>query len=236
MKRNLLILTFCLSAAFSKAQSSTCLVMLDSLKGSYEGDCKSGKAEGHGKAIGTDTYEGNFKKGLPDGLGKYTWKNGNYYIGDWKNGLKDGHGEMFTIAGDKKDTLEGYWKKDVYKGLYKDPYVITNKSSEVGRVEVTKLHKAKENELGKVEVTVENLKSASSTFNSGFATTTIMTESRVTRGGYMGKVTTPLTNREVTTYQGVQFPVSFYFAFGNSILEVDIFEPGEWSINVPINK
>ena len=41
------------------------------IQGTYEGDCKDGKASGKGNAIGEDTYEGNFKNGYPDGTGKY---------------------------------------------------------------------------------------------------------------------------------------------------------------------
>ena len=72
-------------------------MLADSLKGTYEGDCKNGKADGKGKATGTDSYDGEFKNGLPDGIGKYNWKSGDYYEGEWKKGLKDGKGEMHTI-------------------------------------------------------------------------------------------------------------------------------------------
>ena len=37
---------------------------METLKGTYTGECKKGKANGRGKAVGTDTYEGFFKTGL----------------------------------------------------------------------------------------------------------------------------------------------------------------------------
>ena len=58
-----------------------CEVIPDDIKGTYDGECKKGKANGFGKAVGTDTYEGEFKKGFPHGKGTYTWGNGNIFTG-----------------------------------------------------------------------------------------------------------------------------------------------------------
>ena len=64
------IFIYILTILFSiNAKTQDCTVAVDALKGKYEGACKNGKAEGLGKATGTDTYEGNFKAGLPDGNG-----------------------------------------------------------------------------------------------------------------------------------------------------------------------
>ena len=60
--------------------SQPCSVSVDSLKGEYNGDCKKGKAEGKGTAVGIDSYKGNFKNGYPNGEGKYIWKNGLCFI------------------------------------------------------------------------------------------------------------------------------------------------------------
>ena len=59
------------------AMAQDCVVSVAALSGKYEGDCKNGKADGNGKAMGEDAYEGAFRSGLPDGKGKYTWKNGD---------------------------------------------------------------------------------------------------------------------------------------------------------------
>ena len=74
-----------------------CEVKLDEIKGTYEGGCKKGKAEGSGKAVGTDTYEGEFKKGLPHGEGTYTWANGNVFRGLFKKGKKEGKGKPTRV-------------------------------------------------------------------------------------------------------------------------------------------
>ena len=56
-------------------------VLLNEISGSYKGGCRDGLAEGKGNAEGEDRYSGEFKAGLPDGKGKYTYKNGNVYNG-----------------------------------------------------------------------------------------------------------------------------------------------------------
>src|SRR5438045_1091784 len=84
--------TFTLLVTGAKLFSQDCVVESDSLKGTYAGDCRKGKASGHGKAIGADIYEGEFSSGLPDGEGTYTWRNGDSYKGKFQKGLKNGSG------------------------------------------------------------------------------------------------------------------------------------------------
>src|SRR6266852_3028718 len=105
-----------------KAQD--CSVTLPALTGKYDGECKNGKAEGTGKVVGDDSYEGTFKAGLPDGKGKYTWKNGDSYDGQWTKGLKNCDGVMRYKLAEKDSIVTGFWKKDKYIGLYEKPYVI----------------------------------------------------------------------------------------------------------------
>ncbi|MEZ4884880.1 MAG: hypothetical protein R3E32_09160 [Chitinophagales bacterium] len=112
----LCFLTFSLQLSAQQTETSkenACKVMMPTLEGTYEGDCKKGFAEGTGKAVGLDQYEGDFKKGLPHGKGTYTWSNGDYYIGNWKNGERNGVG-MMRIAGEatteKPKDREGIWK------------------------------------------------------------------------------------------------------------------------------
>lgn len=223
-----LVLLLALQTFFYSVQSQTnnCIVLLDSIKGTYEGACEKGKANGIGKAIGADTYEGSFKSGLPDGLGKYVWKNGNYYNGAWKKGMKEGKGEMHYKTGDKDSVITGFWKKDDYKGIYEKPYHIYNVTTEIGRVGVSKMGKGAD-----VSITVEGLMSGN-----GFKTSVVMTSFQITRGQFMSKSTNTLTNKDITVFRGVMFPFRGTFNFGNSIFEIEIFEEGSWDIMVPINK
>jgi hypothetical protein len=98
----MLFSTFCFS--------QKCEVVVETLKGTYEGDCKKNKADGKGTAAGEDIYTGDFKSGYPEGKGKYVWKNGDWYEGEWKKGLREGQGIMHLTTTDSKDSvLDGFW-------------------------------------------------------------------------------------------------------------------------------
>ena len=55
MKLLLFILFFVMAANYILAQNPDCKVLVDSLKGTYAGECTNGKANGMGKAVGTDS-------------------------------------------------------------------------------------------------------------------------------------------------------------------------------------
>ena len=105
-------------------------VLMPEISGSYKGDSKDGLADGKGTAKGVDTYIGEFKKGLPEGKGKYTYKNGDNFNGFWSNGKKNGKGIFnFTLAGNAM-TQKGYWKNGDYIGLTNpdEPYIVSDQS------------------------------------------------------------------------------------------------------------
>ncbi len=137
MLRFLIYLGIFLMPVFLFSQNANCEVELQALQGTYEGDCKKGKAHGKGKAVGTDTYEGTFRKGEPHGVGKYTWANGDTYEGEWKKGKKEGQGTWFVK--EKDTTLDGYWVDDEYIGTEKDPYKVLNKTISVTRMSFNRL-------------------------------------------------------------------------------------------------
>jgi hypothetical protein len=92
-------------------------------KGDYSGECKNGKAHGHGKVsyddgatwsegeyrkgqrdgksitvwANGDRYEGEYRKGKQHGKGAFTWSNGNTYVGEYRDGKLQGRG-TFTWA------------------------------------------------------------------------------------------------------------------------------------------
>ena len=226
----LLLISFIIKSASS--QSIDCKVLLDSLKGTYEGGCVNGKANGQGKAVGINSYEGEFKNGLPEGTGKYTCGSGDYYYGSWKKGLKDGKGELHLFEDGKETLITGYWKKDNYRGEYENAYVINNVTPEIGRVQISKVG----NNERVLAITVENLVGGGSLNSSKFQTSTTMTAHQITRGSYVSKSTSTLTNREVTTFRGIIFPFRAIFNFGTSMIDIEIFEEGGWDVFIPINK
>jgi hypothetical protein len=231
MKQLLAILLCVISVNQLYAQDADCKVLSDSLKGKYTGECNNGKANGTGKAVGVHTYEGDFKNGLPEGNGKYTWSNGDYYYGGWKKGLKDGKGELHRFEEGTEKLVTGYWKKGNYKGEYENPYVIYNNTPDIGRIEVTKIN----DKEFTIAVTVENLLGGGNpgTTHQG---TTVMTSNQVTRGSYVSKSNNVLTNKEITSFRGVVFPFRAILNFGNTMIDIEFFEQGAWDIRVPINK
>ena len=125
------IFLFSISYSFSQEDDSTCKVLLGEISGTYDGACKNGLAHGKGTAVGVDTYVGMFENGLPEGKGKYTYKNGNSYSGYWSKGLKDGKGKFKYSINGETTTLIGYWQVGEYVGTSKPDefYRITNISS-----------------------------------------------------------------------------------------------------------
>jgi len=232
MKKLPLIFLFAFYLTQVYAQDVACKVLPDSLQGSYTGECKNGKANGSGKAVGIHTYEGEFKNGLPEGKGKYTWGSGDYYYGGWKRGLKEGKGELHRWENGKEKLVTGYWKKGNYRGEYENPYVINNVTTDIGRVQVEKIT---DNEFS-VSITVESLNNSSSLSRSALQATTVMTAHQVIRGQYVSKSSNALTNKEITVFRGVIFPFRCTFNFGNSIVDIEFFEQGAWDVLVPINK
>ena len=178
-------------------------------------------------------YQGTFKNGWPEGKGKYTWKNGDYFYGGWKKGLKDGKGELHLPVNGVDSVISGYWKKGVYKGQYENPYIIHNYSSDVGRVEINRMTGGKQSSI---TLTVESLVGGGSIYAStNKSQLTGMTNLEVSRGSYMSKSTNTMTNKDVTTFQGVVFPFRAKFSFGNSMVEIELLQEGDWNITVPIN-
>ena len=200
---------------------SDCEVDIEAISGTYDGDCKRGKAHGEGKAVGTDTYVGEFKKGLPEGFGKYTWADGHFYEGEWGKGVKEGEGKMVYIKTNGKDSVvTGFWEKDEYMGKYKEPYKILSKSTEIQRVVVRKIASTPD------QITVN--------FNRG--TQRLILEgggpANQTGNGWIN-INFPFKGRietQVGTTQGTGVGTRTVF------LDFEIYEAGQWQIQILINQ
>ncbi len=230
MKQLLFLAIMWLPATRAQAQNNDCKVLSDSLKGVYEGGCRNGKADGAGKASGAHAYSGEFKNGLPDGKGKYTWPNGDVYEGGFKKGLKEGYGELHRPSSHADSLLTGFWKKDVYKGKYEKPYIVHNTTSNISRVEVNKTGDGEKT----ITVSVMLLAGGGSLGTRNNQTVVRMSDVQVSKGLFIYKSNTTISNKDVTTFRGVDFPFRAKFFFGSSIVEIEFFEPGEWDVMVPI--
>lgn len=210
-----------------------CVVEKESLKGSYTGDCKKGKANGKGKAVGTDTYEGEFKSGLPEGQGAYTWSNGNRYTGKFAKGLREGKGVMIFKRINAADSLiQGFWKNDVYAGKYEKPYIVYFTSKAITQVET----EYKKQPFSQVSFFVTNTSSGGIELR-GENEKMKVDEINMIRGNY-GRMT--LDNNHVkrseTVLHDVTFPARMKVKIGGEELEMEFLEEGVYVVNIRINE
>ena len=220
MKQTLLLFLLAITVKYTSAQNPDCKVLLDSLKGTYEGDCSNGKASGKGKAVGMATYEGDFKNGLPDGKGKYTWANGDFYYGGWKKGLKEGKGEIHHTMNGNENLITGYWKKDNYKGEFEEPYKIFDMSPGVSYKNFQKLDSKK--------------KSVYISMKSGvMGGTAIVDVFQVVAGSFTRTNFSEMSTTKIVEFQDVIFPFRVKFT-GIALGQIDIefYESGEWKVEI----
>jgi hypothetical protein len=211
------------SFSFNKLTAQNCLVMVDELVGTYKGKCKKGYAHGKGKAVGIDTYEGKFYEGLPHGRGTYTWANGDTYSGQWKKGKRDGIG-VFKFKINETDTiLDGVWLADEYIGPKpKPPLTLTKYNIDNVR------YKKKSVDMNRVLITFKQ---------NGMVNNKITNFSIISTSGVD-------TNLGISKsgYENVTFPVKIKITYTtpnkigstslNCNLEFEIFEPGDWEVEV----
>ena len=227
-----LVLIFFLSASFiTYAQTSS--VMMESLKGTYEGECKKNKAEGKGIAAGEDSYTGEFKNGYPDGTGKYVWKNGDWYEGNWRKGLREGKGVMHLISEKSKDSvLAGFWKKDKYVGMFEKPYIIHNKTADIVKVDVT----FEKSRLKDIIITLESTRGGAMAIGNQIPKPTI-TNMDVMSGLFINQLdqsNMPKTNS--TTLRGVEFPFRVRISIGSELIDIEFLEEGKYTVDIKINQ
>lgn len=222
MKISTIVLAFIIVCVSSNVYAQDCLVALESIKGTYEGDCDKGKASGKGKATGADIYEGEFKNGLPDGQGKYNWKNKNFYVGSMKKGLRDGKGEMHYILTSGYDsTVTGFWKKDKYLGLYEKPYEIKTVGSRISKVDCRLSEKGGEEIQFRISVV-----------GGGPAS---LTQIVPTAGTYLKQNTQMMNSMSITRIQQVVYPFRAIFTFSNGDnIEILFNEKANYDVDVVV--
>jgi Uncharacterized protein conserved in bacteria len=231
VKHLLFIILFQFAVNLAWAQED-CKVLLDSLKGTYTGECKSGKANGAGKAVGFNSYEGQFVDGYPEGKGMYIWKDGHYYIGEFKKGKLNGAGEMYyeSASGDDS-TITGYWEKNKYKGLYEKPFVIHKSSTNILKIDCKQLSKKAES------ITIESHRQSTvgTTYRSGGGNQVLpyVREIKLITGTY-GDIQGMNTYNSTTSLllQAVfPFRAIIYYNTGD-FFEISLFEKGEYEVMV----
>jgi hypothetical protein len=220
----------------NKLIAQNCKVKIDSLEGSYVGQCDNGLADGQGTATGTDNYIGKFKKGYPEGKGKYIWKNGSWYDGSWKKGLYDGEGELHLVATDRNASRDfsGFWKKGKFIGVQSQPYKINSMTNRISDVSFRKNSNSQLNELVISVYDILNGASTMNTPNKLFIPKQKLTGIQISAGSFTNKVddeeSSPYNN--MYKLRGVVYPIRLLLYFETDMLDVEIFEKGNWNLNV----
>ena len=229
-----ILLLLILLTPYSSLFSQDCLVAAGALKGTYTGDCKNGKANGDGKAVGEHTYEGHFKSGLPDGHGTYTWSNGNTYDGSFEKGLKEGRGKMtFKISGRPDSTLEGYWKRDQYIGQYEYPYKLVARTAKVTKVDI-KPGTAQDNQIN---IWVSSTRSGGATLQ-GIVPVVDISNIYIKTGGYnRWYKTNSYTTKSETILYDAWYPLSMQIELvGGQQVDLVINKEGSYVIDISLNQ
>jgi len=222
-KQLLKIITIVLAFNSAGIAQNDCKVLLDAIAGHYEGDCKKNLADGEGTAKGEDSYVGEFRKGLPDGLGKYTWANGNVYEGQFKKGLKEGKGKMSMVLPDGQATSQtGYWKMDKYIGENESPYKLHSRSPGVLSVHLDEM----ENPEGKeTALFIEIQHRGKSVPGAEFALNEIT-------GNYLSKFPVGRDTKVIVS----TFPFRFTIGYQGETVDIEVYQAISWKIRIDCNK
>ncbi len=212
--------------------SQDCVVDKETLRGTYSGDCKKGKASGKGKATGLDTYEGNFKGGLPDGQGVYTWNNGTVYSGKFLKGLRDGVGIItFKRQGRQDSVVEGFWKKDTYMGRYEKPYIVHGKTGSVREVDIEFIPDM----VHRVKIIITNTTGG---VKGNFEKPKYRVDNIQTLKGYFERMTTLESHLKSTesSLMEVSFPLRVKLNMQREEVEIELLEAGSYIVTIAINQ
>ncbi|MES2418497.1 MAG: hypothetical protein V4541_09950 [Bacteroidota bacterium] len=234
MKKILITGCFLLASTMIANAQDDCKVLMKEISQSYKGDCKNGKANGKGEAKGKDSYSGEFKNGLPDGKGNYLYSNGDFYNGSWSNGKKDGQGSLSFKREGKTDSLViGFWKKDKYMGKYEHLIYVHSRTTQFTTIDIKK---SKGISANTIAINLTNTTAGSGGLSGTIAAKPVVTDIIVSKGSYQS--TQEMTKGPKTSSKvllNVQFPFRAKVFSGSNIMDIEISEAGEWTVEAALN-
>ena len=184
---------------------------------------------------------------MPDGKGKYVWKNGDWYEGQWSRGKKDGAGSMHYKSADKDSLINGFWKKDVYAGKYEKPFIIYSKSKHVTKISCTKIS----NDLNELDIYLNSETGGNPTSminadktpkpdgeeNPILAITPKpkITSIEVKEGSFENKIENDTYGKKIVyNIERTTFPFHAILNMGSEFLEIEFFEAGKWMLEITL--
>ncbi len=230
MMKYQIILLLTLPFSINTIMAQECKVLLPSIAGVYEGECDKSKANGTGKSRGIDSYEGQFKNGLPEGVGKYSWQNGNWYEGAFKAGKRQGEGVMhYPIAGKADSTLSGFWAKDLYVGIYEVPFKVQGKGYNVQTISVKP-----DTKQAPLQIVIDlSSVMGGSDDTHGTIPKPVLGSIQILKGSFMTRSdVTNMTKRNMYYLTDVIFPFSASFRIGDEDIVIDFNNPNCYRVEI----
>jgi len=193
---------------------------------------QKGKANGEGKAEGTDQYLGEFKDGLPHGKGVYRWKNRNQFDGNWTNGKKDGLGTMSYKRNGKTDSLvAGFWKKGQYIGKHENPYIVHSQTSRISKSQI-KFEISPEREI---IIKIGNITGNMGSLGKEVTPLPELYEVRILDGGYLRLIKFYQTSKQIAyKLEAITYPFRAKFNIQNQELEVEFHEEVRYTLDIAL--
>jgi hypothetical protein len=127
---------------------------------------------------------------------------------------------VYKREGSRDSTVEGFWKKDKYAGRYEHPWKIHSKSGSVRSVDVEYYKDATK----QVKIVIHT--SVGQTVASNFI---------VLKGDYDRIISNSFSKTTESVLTMVNFPFHIKFNIGREEVEIEFFEPGNYTVNVNIN-
>ena len=232
----LIILSF--NKLYAQDSSKMCKVEMNSLIGTYSGECKNGYAHGKGEAKGLHRYVGIFSNGLPNGKGIYYYNDSIYYSGNFQDGIREGKGEMHYLRNGVPDSIvKGYWSADEYRGNRYITYDFPDNSLfdfvDIKAVDVTG------NSITIIITTTSGSpKGIPNSISGGFGYVLTITELIATDGKMIKKMDSYTTNnRFFITYELSKFPIKLQAILSNGkTFDLELYKHATWTAHLYIHK
>ena len=220
-------------------EKKSCRVKSEYLSGYYDGECRSGLAEGNGEARGKHRYAGIFKRGLPNGEGKYYYSDSAFHIGKFQDGLREGKGEAhFILRSGIDSVVKGFWSGDKYVGKRYVTYKF-NGDAQFDRAEVSASPES--GTTIRFEITTNSGAPGSQSRKLAYV-----------KGGYILKIKELVsTNKNFTTkisenstfkktislYKQSQFPAKLLCVLSDGKqFQLELYKAADWTIRLHLNK